>query len=572
MLTHTMLGLALLAQPLFAATTIIVELEDFSSVNTFAPFTVVSDSTASGGRHIVWPTSGKVQTDPDSSTSGSIAIGFFLTQTATVSLQARVDFPGVTDDSFFYKLDSGSWNTQNDQTTSGWSSMTLSSFSSVAAGDHTLNVKAREDGAKLDSITITASAGSVSRTLPDSYEDGKLLAFPGAEGLGRFASGGRGGSVYRVTNLNDAGSGSFRDAISSSNRIIVFAVAGVIKIESRLVFKSKLTVLGQTAPGGGITIYGDGSSFSGASNCIIRYIRIRMGRGGESGKDTISIADGNTIIFDHVSLSWGRDANFDLNPSSGKTIHSITLQDSIVAQGLQTHSTGGIILTEGTSVIRTLWTDNNSRNPKARGKLQFVNNVIFNWVVSAYILGDTTGRSDGIMQGNYFIAGPESGGGTLKSPTSAYHIYATGNYYDSDKDGNLDGRLLGEGDFGSATWESSPSFTAPSVPVLSAQAALTYVLANSGCSKWRDEVDDYLMDEVKSYGTDGETISNENELGLTNNVGIVPAGSAITDSDSDGMPDSWETANGLNPNSADALQDANNNGWLNIEEYANSLL
>jgi pectate lyase len=399
------------------------------------------------------------------------------------------------------------------------------------------------------------------------------LAFPDAQGFGRFAVGGRKGTVVHVTNLNDSGAGSLRDAISQPNRIVVFDVGGVIKLESRLVFKNNQTIAGQTAPGGGITLYGDGTSFSGASNTIVRYVRFRMGKIGESEKDTITMANGHDVIWDHCSLSWGRDGNFDLNMSSGAELYNLTLQDSIVAQGLQTHSTGGLVNTTGTSIIRSLYIDNNSRNPKARGTLQFVNNILYNWVTSGYILGDTSGRSDGAMIGNYLIAGPETNGGTLDSPTSAYNIYALDNYYDNNKNGTLDGRLLGKGDFGAATWWTTPSVSFPEVPALPAKTALDYVIANAGASLWRDAVDDYLMTELTSYGRQGKTISDEVSLGLANVVGVLPTGTTPADSDRDGMPDSWETRMGLNPgNATDAMQDADNDGWVNVEEYINSLV
>ncbi|MEJ2043325.1 MAG: RICIN domain-containing protein [Reinekea sp.] len=419
--------------------------------------------------------------------------------------------------------------------------------------------------------TVADNGGGSDKNPPTN--NGPVLAFPGAQGFGRFATGGRGGEVVHVTNLNDSGAGSLRDAISKSNRIVVFDVGGVIKLNSRLVFKNNQTIAGQTAPGGGITIYGDGTSFSGASNTIVRYLRFRMGRYGAYGKDTVTAANGHDIIWDHCSLSWGRDANFDLNVSSGRDLYNLTLQDSIVAQGLQSHSTGGIAQTTGTSIIRSLYIDNNSRNPKARGTLQFVNNVVYNWVVSGYILGDTSGRSDGAMIGNYFIAGPESKGGTLKSPTPSYHIYAQDNWYDSNKDGSLNGRLLGEGDFGSVTWHTTPSAEFPDVPTLSAEQALQHVIDHAGASYWRDDADNYVIDELKSWGRQGKTISDERSLGLPNVVGNIPGGSAPTDSDRDGMPDSWEAANGLNPNDAsDAMADQDSDGWVNIEEYVNGLV
>ncbi|KDN36103.1 LOW QUALITY PROTEIN: hypothetical protein RSAG8_11050, partial [Rhizoctonia solani AG-8 WAC10335] len=144
-----------------------------------------------------------------------------------------------------------------------------------------------------------------------------IPAFPGAEGFGANAVGGRGGSVYVVTKLNDSGSGSFRDAVSQSKRIVVFAVGGVIKISSRVVVKDHITIAGQTAPGGGITIYGNGVSYSNAHHTITRYVRYRMGKGGDSGKDGIAIADGHDMIFDHVSVSWGRDPFLRLSPLTG---------------------------------------------------------------------------------------------------------------------------------------------------------------------------------------------------------------------------------------------------------------
>ena len=399
-----------------------------------------------------------------------------------------------------------------------------------------------------------------------------VLAFPGAQGFGRFATGGRGGSVYHVTNLDDGGAGSFRDAISQPNRTIVFDVGGVIRIASRLVFKNNQTVAGQTAPGGGITFYGDGTSFSAASNTIVRYVRFRMGVGGESGKDTVTMANGHDVIWDHCSLSWGRDGTFDLNQESGADLYNLTLQDSIVAQGLQTHSTGGLVNTQSTSIIRSLYIDNNSRNPKARGTLQFVNNVIYNWVVSGYILGDTSGRSDGFMVGNYFITGPETSGGTLDSPTPEYHIFADGNFYDSNPDGVLNGRLLGKGDFGTATWETTPSASFPPVPAMTAEAAVNHVRANAGASRYRDAADTYVLAELGSFGTTGKTISDEASLGFAGGVGTVPGGTAPVDTDGDGMSDAWELSHGLNANDAsDRNLDRNQDGWTNLEEYINSL-
>lgn len=202
-----------------------------------------------------------------------------------------------------------------------------------------------------------------------------LRAFPGAEGFGANAVGGRGGSIYVVTNLNDSGAGSLRDAVSAPHRIVVFAVGGLIKITGRIICSSYITILGQTAPGDGITVYGNGWSFSDANETIVRYVRIRMGKSGSAGKDAITIASGNNMIFDHLSVSWGLDETFSINGSGA----NITIQNSIIGQGLQPHSCGGLIQTDGgVSLFRNLYIDNKTRNPKVKGVNEFTNNVVYN--------------------------------------------------------------------------------------------------------------------------------------------------------------------------------------------------
>lgn len=405
-----------------------------------------------------------------------------------------------------------------------------------------------------------------------AYAQEPLLAFPGAEGFGRFAVGGRGGSVCIVTNLNDSGNGSLRNCLSSGNRTIVFEVGGIIRLQSRLIVPAFTTIAGQTAPGGGITIYGNGLAYH-TNNVITRHIRIRMGRVGDSGKDAVAIAEGHDMIWDHVSISWGRDGNFDVNPSSGKTISNLTVQNSIIAQGLQTHSTGGLLVAQGASILRTLYINNHTRNPKARNTTQFVNNVVYNWTVAAYILGDTEGRSDGYLAGNYFIAGPNSSGGTLKDPTVAYHVFAKDNWYDSDKNGVLNGRLLSRGDFGVATWTPEPLVAFPIVSEISALQAYRYILEKAGASRWRDPVDSMMIAELTSLGKSGTQISNESSLGFPQVVGNIAGGTVLQDSDRDGMPDVWEMARGLNHRDA---ADRNGTilsrlGYTNLEVYLNEL-
>ncbi|MBN2612902.1 MAG: RICIN domain-containing protein [Bacteroidales bacterium] len=404
------------------------------------------------------------------------------------------------------------------------------------------------------------------------FSEAQQPAFPGAEGFGRYATGGRGGTVYHVTNLNDAGTGSFRDAVSQPNRIVVFEVGGVINIASRIVVSPNITIAGQTAPGDGITIYGNGLSFSGADNTICRYLRVRMGKNGDDEKDAVTIANGSTMIFDHVSVSWGRDENFSVSwDNKGVEPENITIQNSIIGQGLQTHSCGGLIQTAGgVSLLRNLYVDNNTRNPKVKGKNQFVNNIIYNWGSDGYILGDSEGQSYANVTGNYFINGPSTSGGAFTRGNTNFNIYADDNYQDNNKNGVLDGALLTQAQYTTVTWVTTP-FDYPVPTSMTPLEAYNHVVANAGATlPIRDQVDQRLLEEVTSLGTIGQLISDETAAPMSG-PGLVKGGAANIDTDRDGMPDIWEMFYGLNPYSnADQNLDYNSDGYTNIEEYLNN--
>ena len=168
------------------------------------------------------------------------------------------------------------------------------------------------------------------------------LAFPGAEGFAATVTGGRKGQVYHVTTLADSGAGSFRDAVSQGNRIVVFDISGVIKPTDVIVVAGdNITLAGQSAPGDGITIYGRETSFSSRSNMIVRYLRFRQGMTDASGsaKKTVNITDGTNMIFDHVSIQWGRWDNFGITGTSS----TVTLQNSIIGEGVPPQNFGSII-------------------------------------------------------------------------------------------------------------------------------------------------------------------------------------------------------------------------------------
>lgn len=415
----------------------------------------------------------------------------------------------------------------------------------------------------------------------------QIPAFPGADGFGKYTTGGRTGNVYIVTNLNNAGAGSFRDAVSQPNRIVVFEVGGIIRISSRIVVSPNITIAGQTAPGDGIVIYGNGVSFSAANNSICRYLRVRMGVNGDSGKDAFGLANGANLIFDHVSISWGRDENFSISwDNKGNEPANITIQNSIIGQGLWSHSCGGLIQTNGgVSLYRNLYIDNKTRNPKVKGKNEFVNNIVYNWGDGgAYIQGDSEGPSEANMINNYFIAGPAVNNNTAPFTRGNinFSAYASGNYYDNNRDGSLNGVLLTQADYGAGdraiNWKTTPYAypLAPGSPgILTAAQTYQSILQKVGASyPRRDQVDQFMINELTSLGIQGITIStftNENLL-PTGGPGNVSGGTAPTDTDRDGMPDQWEQANSLNPTNAADGKTVRSDGYTNLEHYINSIV
>jgi pectate lyase len=402
-----------------------------------------------------------------------------------------------------------------------------------------------------------------------------LVSFPGAEGLGRFATGGRAGSNYVVSTLADSGAGSLRDALSAPNRIITFNVSGIITIKKRLVIPASTSVLGQTAPGGGITVYGNGISISGGSNSIIRYMRFRMGKGGNKGKDAITMANGWNVIVDHVSATWGRDETFSIN--AGEKAGNITIQDTIIAQGLETHSAGGLVQNMGTSIYRCLWADNKTRNPKVKGKNEFVNNVVYNWGGGGgYIAGGSESRTDASIVGNYFIAGPSTGKThAFVRGNDNFYGSVRGNYVDNDRDGVLNGRELAltSEEYGGMKLVAGMSGFPGPANVLKAPDAVNHVLKNVGASKGRDAVDDQLIKEVQSWGKSGKLIHDENETiwaSIYKGTRSVQERSAL-DSDGDGIPDEYELLRGWDIHNNDAMA-IEESGYTRIEEWANSLV
>lgn len=459
---------------------------------------------------------------------------------------------------------------------------------------------------------------------PDKFPDyGAVKAFPTAVGHGRNATGGRGGEIYHVTNLNDSGAGSLRDAVSQSNRTIVFDVAGVITLKSVLVLKSNQTLLFQTAPGDGIEIYNNRVASSGASNLIVRYMRVRTGRQASSqdNMDAGGLSSGADVIYDHCSFTWATDECFSISTDNkGTRPQRITLQNSIIGQGCMNHSAGGLIQTsdtEGVTIYRNLLIDNGARNFKVKGLNQYVNNVVYNWGSSScYDMSNSEGRSDTQIENNYFIQGPcyvwrntpaekvsaeIYNNAAICSPTGAGHAYYevlsqekptkpftrgnanfesyfAGNYFDNNTDGVLNGVELTTANFasycsGTPTFLASPSTLHPAIDEKSsAEAAYRWVVNYVGASlPQRDKVDGYMIEELQSLGTKGTIFRDQRkelQYPLANSwQQIDTSDNRPTDSDKDGIPDTIEEQYGLNKNDASDAAKIAENGYSNIENY-----
>ena len=463
---------------------------------------------------------------------------------------------------------------------------------------------------------------------PDDLPQADIAAFPGAEGGGKFSFGGRGGKVIVVTNLNDDGPGSFRWACEQGGaRTVVFNVAGIIRLQTPLIIRAPyITIAGQSAPGDGVCVAGE-SVWINTHDVVIRYMRFRRGETNVGRRD--DAIGGNpvgNIIIDHVSASWGLDENMSryrhmYNDSTGAIEQklptvNITIQNSIFGEALDTwnHSFGSTLGGENCTFMRNLWANNAGRNPSIgwNGIFNFVNNVVFNWVHRSVDGGDY--RASYNIINNYFKPGPatpkrnnvghrilkpESGRSKLKYLVFG-RAYVNGNimegYPEIIKDNWAGGVQVEEMDnTGKYTDYMKVNKPLPMAPltILSAKESFDYVLANAGATlPKRDAVDIRITEQVKSgkiNPLEGVKLPETQfkhrrmpldsyKLGIITEVSQVGGypeykGTPYKDSDNDGMPDSWESKNGLNPkNATDASQDKDKNGYTNIEEYLNSLV
>ncbi|MFV2009957.1 MULTISPECIES: cellulose binding domain-containing protein [unclassified Micromonospora] len=403
-------------------------------------------------------------------------------------------------------------------------------------------------------------------------------AFPGAEGAGANAKGGRGGDVYYVTTLADSGAGSLRAGIDSApagGRTILFKVSGTIALNSNLgINKSNITIAGQSAPGDGIAIrnYTIGIG-NGAHDVVIRHIRLRTGA--NDSRDSMWISSGRNIIIDHVSASWGSDEVI----SASRDVQDLTVQNTIISEALNraNHGFGSIIASAHDTTYswhHNLWANNVSRNPRPGTdapdpgfRLDLRNNVFSNWGYAAGYSGSDDGRIELNYVNNYLVAGPNSTETCAMDSGGSLQNYQSGNMIDLNRNGRVDGSDTGWGMFCGSYTKHGNEWPVPPVTTDSAGAAYARVLAQGGAMPWRrDSVDRRIIDSVRQQN--GRIINNVSDVGGWPTLVSEPA---PTDTDSDGMPDYWEQALGLNPSNAADRNNTDAAGYTMLENYLNWL-
>jgi pectate lyase len=440
-----------------------------------------------------------------------------------------------------------------------------------------------------------------------------VVAFPGAEGFGKYTTGGRGGKVYVVNNLNDNGPGSFREAATAKGkRIIVFAISGTIHLETQLSIRGDVTIAGQSAPGDGICI-ADQSVVLGGDNVIIRYMRFRMGDkyqrqagkiDGSGSDDAFTGGRRKNVIIDHCSFSWSTDEVLSIYGGD-----SVTLQWNLIAEPLnysyhfengdkdfEQHGYGGIWGGSHLSAHHNLFAHCVSRTPRFNGTrlgaslelVDYRNNVIYNWGGNNVYGGE--GGSYNVV-GNYYKPGPATSKKVLSrivNPTRNEQVgfgkfYVQGNVvegFNAVSEDNNKGIDIGDGKtaFSFDSIVMQHPFAAMPLTLQTADDAFKAVLASVGASFRRDTLDARVLWNVAKGNGNFIDVQGGYPHGTPfeqtlNAWPVLKSLPAPPDSDNDGMPDNWEKKYGLNPNDAkDANAHTLHKSYSNIEVYVNSLL
>ncbi len=461
---------------------------------------------------------------------------------------------------------------------------------------------------------LSAFAGIAALALGASRAHAQIPAFPGAQGFGAYATGGRGGDVYTVTNLASSGAGSLNHGIQNapaSGRTIVFAVSGYIPIANNSqtgnktvrVVQNKVTIAGQTAPGDGIGLK-DGRLLLTGNNAVVRHLRLRHGKYGSAGDCLNLDSSATNSIIDHVSLMFSTDENISFFNSA---LDNFTMQYSTSSWGMERHNAGGLWDLQDGTCHHSLWAHHRTRNPKARpyGLLEWVNNVTFHWRSEGFIMGDSQSNVNwrANVRGNYFLSIPDHQFGVDNTALSKARIGANGQpnfslyldncLHDSNNNGLLDGTDKGYSivagqpypNAGTAPGTVSYHQSATPFPGATGSATVTIdppltaykkVLSNAGplrldagfTGPLRDELDSLLIASVENQQSilvakdspldandtpsNGEALLAQPPYNISNSgFGTLNSAPAPSDSDADGMPDHWESALGWNVSAQD---------------------
>ncbi len=448
------------------------------------------------------------------------------------------------------------------------------------------------------------------------------LAFPGAEGYGKYTVGGRGGKVYEVTNLNDNGTGSLRAAVEASGaRIVVFRVSGTIYLKSSLNIRNpNITIAGQTAPGDGICVANYPLEI-GANQVIIRYIRTRLGDLAGDVNDAIGSRFTRDIMIDHVSASWSVDETMSVYHCDSITVQWCIISESLFNSNhpndadpsqIAPHGFGAIWGSNYSTYHHNLIADHSSRNPRfasGTGYTDFRNNVVYNWGYNSSYGGEKQQPSDSTpshsfteinMVANYYKPGPATQPGSVsyRIANPGYRNVKTdyGKWYIADNTmvgnaqvtaDNWNGGVQpagGSGDF--QYLKLSTPWPSMAINQQTAEEAYNSVLDQAGCSlPKRDAVDTRIINDTRNGTATFEGVYKHYKsvpdstkvcgiIDSQNDVGGFPTLNSTTpptDTDHDGMPDEWETAHGLNPNDSSDRNKIGKDGYTMIEEYINNI-
>ncbi|MDT7837085.1 GDSL-type esterase/lipase family protein [Aquabacterium sp. OR-4] len=434
----------------------------------------------------------------------------------------------------------------------------------------------------------------------DGARDEGLPAFPGAEGAGRFALGGRGGRVIFVSNLGDSGPGSLRAAVEAQGpRTVVFEVSGTIALKTPLVVRNgRITIAGQTAPGDGITLRDQPLEIA-ADDVVLRFIRSRLGDESGVDGDAIGIVSGRRIVIDHVSASWSTDevlsasARFD-RPE--RSFDAVSVQWCLISESLDAnrvkapHKHGfGTLLRAGRgarlSFQHNLWAHHADRMPRPGnwhgpaldaegGFFEFRNNLFYDWgrERAGYNL-DTATRSTYGFVANSYRRGPSSQGAwAFEESSPLAQAHAEGNQMDGQLPADARSlwrahpKHLPQG-LPAGYWLAAPLNLGP-VHTVAAAEAEQRVLAHAGAVLVRDAVDQRVLQQFRQRG--GRLIDSQAQVGGWPLLKSLPP---PPDADRDGMPDAWERQRGLDPaDAADGARTDPYTGYTELELYLASLV